>query len=74
MLTQTSQLESKNFADLMLWDLLTALSTTSKQGWYETGLSCKGDRTTLPNNESGSLQRLRTPISKLQRAEQQKNT
>ena len=42
----------------------------SKQGWYQTGLPWKGDRSTLPNNENGSLKRLQALTRKLQQAEQ----
>ena len=38
-----------------------------KSGWYETGLSWKGNHPPLPTNEQGSLRRLQTLRRKLQR-------
>ena len=70
MLTQTSQLEYEELcrldvlglADSPPYDQQAVYSefkeqlVRSEQGWYETGLPWKGDRSTLPNNENGSLQ------------------
>ena len=84
MLTQTSQLDYEELcrldvlglADSPPYDQQAVYSefkeqlVRSEQGWYETGLPWKGDRATLPNNENGSLQRLRALTRKLQRAEQ----
>ena len=74
MLTQTSQLEYKELsrldvlglADSPPYDQQAVYSEFKEQGWYETGLPWKGDWSTLPNNEYGSLQRLRTLTRKLQ--------
>ena len=84
MLTQTSQLEYEELcrldvlglADSPPYDQQAVYSefkeqlVRSEQGWYETGLPWKGDRSTLPNNENGSLQRLQALTRKLQRVEQ----
>ena len=84
MLTQTSQLDYEELcrldvlglADSPPYDQPAVYSefkeqlVRSEQDWYETGLPWKGDRATLPNNENGSLQRLRALTCKLQRAEQ----
>ena len=84
MLTQTSQLEYEELcrldvlglADSPPYDQQAVYSefkeqlVRSEQGWYETGLPWKGDQSTLPNNENGSLQRLQALTRKLQRAEQ----
>ena len=84
MLTQTSQLEYEELCRLDVLGLADSPPydqqavygefkeqlVRSEQGWYETGLPWKGDRSALPNNENGSLQRLRTLTRKLQRAEQ----
>ena len=40
--------------------------TRSEEGWYETGLPWKGNHPPLPNNYSGSLQRLSNLQRKLQ--------
>ena len=84
MLTQTSQLDYEELcrldvlglADNPPYDQQAVYSefkeqlVRSEQGWYETALPWKGDRSALPNNENGSLQRLRALTHKLQRAEQ----
>ena len=41
--------------------------TRSPEGWYETGLSWKGDHPPLPSNESGSLRRLGSLVKRLKR-------
>ncbi|XP_028407544.1 uncharacterized protein LOC114530162 [Dendronephthya gigantea] len=41
----------------------------SEEGWYETGLPWKGNHPTLPNNKTGSLQRLSNLTQKLNRTE-----
>ena len=41
------------------------LSRNPEEGWYETGLSWKGDHPPLPSNREGSLRRLRTQVTKL---------
>ena len=59
-------------ADSPLYDQQTVYSefkeqlVRSEQGWYETGLLGKGDQSTLPNNEKGSLQWLQALTRKLQ--------
>ena len=72
MLKQTSQLEYEELcrldvlglADSPPYDQQAVYSefkeqlVRSEQGWYETGLPWKGDWSTLPNNENGSLQLL----------------
>ena len=42
------------------------------QGWYETGLPWKGDHPPLPCNETGSLRRLKTLTTKLEKADMMK--
>ena len=39
----------------------------NNQGWYNTGLPCKGNHPTLPSNKNGSLRRLNTLTRKLTR-------
>ena len=82
MLTQTSQLEYEKVCRLDVLGLAESPPyyqqavysefenqlVRSEQGWYGTGLPWKGDRSALPNNENGSLQRVRALTRKLQRA------
>ena len=41
------------------------LTRNPEKGWYETGLTWKGDHPPLPTNKEGSLQRLHSQLSKL---------
>ena len=84
MLTQTSQLEYEELcrmdvlglADTPPYDQRAAYSEFKEQlvrsgeGWYETGLPWKGDRSNLPNNANESLQRLHTLTRKLDQSGQ----
>ena len=83
MLTQTSQVQYEELcrldvlglADNALNDQQAVYSefkeqlVRSEEGWYETGLPWKGDRSSLPSNKHGSLQRLRSLTRKLHREE-----
>ena len=72
MLTQTSQLDYEELCRLDVSGLADSPPynqqavygefreqlVRNEQGWYETALPWKGDRSALPNNENGNLQRL----------------
>ena len=84
MLTQTSQPEYEELcrmdvlglADTPPYDQRDVYSEFKEQlvrsgeGWYETGLPWKGDRSNLPNNANESLQRLHTHTRKLDQSGQ----
>jgi hypothetical protein len=38
----------------------------NEEGWYETGLPCRGNHPNLPSNEQGSLRRLNNLSKKLE--------
>ena len=84
MLTLTSQLEYEELCQMDELGLQTNTQpyeqwavysefkeqlVRSGEGWYKTGLPWKGDRSNLPNNSKGSLQRLHVLTHKLDQSE-----
>jgi len=80
-LTQTSTTDYENLCKLDVLGLEDQLKdhhdnvyeefkeqlVRSPEGWYETGLLWKANHPHLPNNKTGSLQRLKTLVRKLER-------
>ena len=74
LLTQTSQVDYEKLCQLdELGDQeqvhleFKEQLTRSPEGWYETGLTWRGNHPPLPNNEAGSLKRLESTIRKLEK-------